>query len=175
MPRILKHLISLVIAIIIVMLIQTFLVRGYVVQDKAMQPTLSPEDRVIINKVNTMFNRLHGGDVILYRQYGQLHISRIIGQPGETIEFKKGQLYRNDQQVDEPYATQGQIKHLELRHVKGSEGDIVPPDAYFVLNDPRNNQSDSRTYGYIQHSDIIGHVSFRYYPLQRMTWQFKGD
>ena len=95
MPRILKHLISLVIAIIIVLLIQTFLIRGYVVQDKAIQPTLSPDDRVIINKVNTMFNRLHGGDVILYRQHGKLHISRIIGQPGETIEFKKGQLYRN--------------------------------------------------------------------------------
>ncbi|MGI2315575.1 S26 family signal peptidase, partial [Staphylococcus cohnii] len=66
MGKIVKHLISIIFAIIIVILIQTFIVTGAVIQDKRMTPTLKQNDRVIVNKIKTTFNMLKLNDIIMY-------------------------------------------------------------------------------------------------------------
>ncbi|MDN5695829.1 MAG: signal peptidase I, partial [Staphylococcus equorum] len=72
---------------------------------------------------------------------------------------------------DEPYASNS-INDLSLRNIQQSEGDIIPPNAYFVLNDNRENKQDSRTTGFIQKEDIIGNVSLRYFPFEKFTVNF---
>jgi len=170
--KIVKHLISIIFAIIIVILIQTFIITGADIQDKSMTPTLKQNDRVIVNKIKTTFNMLKLNDIIMYHKGDDVHIGRIIGKPGQSITFKNNQLYRDDRQVDERY-TESSIDDLSLRNIKGSEGDVIPPDEYFVLNDNREIKNDSRTEGFVRQEDIIGDVSLRYYPLSNFTVNFK--
>ncbi|MGU3344189.1 signal peptidase I [Staphylococcus succinus] len=172
MRSILKHLISIIIAIIIVLLIQAFIITGTVIKNDAMEPSLKLGDRVIINKVKTTFNLLDNNDIIMYREGNDIKVSRIIGKPGQSIAYKNGTLYRDDRQVDEPYVNNESITNLSLRNLKHSEEDIIPPNAYFVLNDQRKHEDDSRTFGFIQRNEIIGDVSLRYYPFKKFTMNF---
>lgn len=171
MRKIIKHLISIIIAIIIVLLIQAFVITGSVVKDDTMAPNLKENDRIFVNKIKSTFNLLDNNDIIMYRSGDDIQFSRIIGKPGQSIAYKGGKLIRDDREVDEPY-TQDSIENLSLRDVKNSEGDIIPPNAYFVLNDQRENKHDSRTLGYIKREDIIGNVSMRYYPFEKFTVNF---
>lgn len=171
MRFILKHLISIIFAIIIVLLIQAFVITGAVIKDDRMAPNLKQDDRIIVNKIKTTFNLLVNNDIIMYREGDEIQFSRIIGKPGQSIAYKDGKLYRDDRPVDEPYASNS-INDLSLRNIKQSEGDIIPPNAYFVLNDNRKNKQDSRTTGFIQKEEIIGDVSLRYFPFEKFTVNF---
>lgn len=172
MRRIIKHLLSIIIALIIVLLLQALVISGAVVPNSQMTPTLQKDDRVIVNKAKVLINQLDTGDVIVYRQDGKLKMSRVIGKPGESVVYEKGQLYIDDKQVDEPYIDHNNIQSLALRDLSGSEGDIVPPNAYFVLNDDRSRKADSRSYGFIQRKDIVGSVTLRYYPFEQFKFDF---
>lgn len=153
-------------------MLQAFVISGAVIQDNQMKPTLQKDDRVIINKLKTTFNLLGNSDIILYRKGDKVHVSRVIGKPGQSVEYKHGKLYRDDKYVDEPYTHGKQIESLSLRKVKHSEGNILPPDTYFVLNDRRGNDKDSRTFGLIKKRDVIGNVSLKYYPFDQFTANF---
>lgn len=136
-----------------------------------MAPNLKQGDRVIVNKIKTTFNFLDNNDIIMYRNGKEIQFSRIIGKPGQSISFKNGSLYRDDRKVNEPY-TKKSINNLSLRNLKDSESDIIPPNAYFVLNDNRENKNDSRTLGFVHQKDIIGNTSLRYYPFENFTVTF---
>ena len=172
MQRTIKYLISLIFAIIIVLFVQTFIIVGAVIPNHNMSPTLKKVDRVIVNKIKVTFDLLRDGDVILYRHNGVIHFSRIVGKPGESVEIKNHHLYRDDRRVNEQYAKNRQIKNIALRNIKDSDGDIVPPGSYFVLNDNDDNKSDSRRYGLIDKQDIIGDVSLKYYPFKEFAYDF---
>ena len=172
MQRTIKYLISLIFAIIIVLFVQTFIIVGAVIPNHNMSPTLKKDDRVIVNKIKVTFDLLRDGDVILYRHNGVIHFSRIVGKPGESVEIKNHHLYRDDRRVNEQYAKNRQIKNIALRNIKDSDGDIVPPGSYFVLNDNADNKSDSRRYGLIDKQDIIGDVSLKYYPFKEFAYDF---
>ena len=133
--RTIKYLISLIFAIIIVLFIQTFIVVGAVIPNHDMSPTMKKDDRVIVNKIKVTFDLLKDGDVIMYSRDNKIHFSRIVGKPGESIEIKNHNLYRDDRRVNQQYGENRQINNIALRDIKDSDGDTVPPDSYFVLND----------------------------------------
>ncbi|RIP35778.1 signal peptidase I [Staphylococcus gallinarum] len=172
MQQILKHLILIIIALMIVILIQAILVTGFVVKDNRMSPNLNKGDRIIVNKIKSTFNLLDNNDIIMYRNGSHIEIGRIIGKSGQSIAYKNATLYRDDRKINESYIKGQQIESLSLRHIKQSEGDIVPPNMYFVLNDQRADKHDSRTYGLVQSKDIIGDVSLRFYPMKKFTVDF---
>ena len=172
MRKIMTWIVPLICAIIFVVFIQTFIVRGAVVTSDEMAPTLNKNDRLIVNKIKVLFNLLDDGDIIMYRQNHQLHFSRIIGKAGESIEVRDGKLYRDDRQVNKNYAKNRDINNLALRDLNNSNGDIIPPNSYVVLNDNGDKKSDSRTYGLIKDKDIVGDVSLKYYPFKEFTYQF---
>ncbi|MBN6825083.1 signal peptidase I [Staphylococcus caprae] len=172
MRRAIKYLISLIFAIIIVLFIQSFIIIGAVIPDQSMSPTLNKDDRVIVNKIKVTFDLLDHGDIIMYRQDGRVHFSRIIGKPGESIEIRNHHLYRDDRRVNDKYAKHRQINNIALRDIKNSDGDTIPPGSYVVLNDKDSDKSDSRRYGLIDKKDIIGDVSLKYYPFKEFAYKF---
>ena len=99
-----------------------------------MSPTMKKDDRVIVNKIKVTFDLLKDGDVIMYSRDNKIHFSRIVGKPGESIEIKII-TYRDDRRVNQQYGENRQINNIALRDIKDSDGDTVPPDSYFVLND----------------------------------------
>ncbi|MDK4212806.1 signal peptidase I [Staphylococcus warneri] len=173
MKTVIKYLISLIFAIIIVLFIQTFLIRGAIVTDDNMSPTLVKGDRLIVNKIKVTFNLLDTGDIIMYNIDGHTHFGRIIGEPGQSIEIRNNKIYHDDREVKDKFAKNRQLKNFSLRDMKYSDGDIISPKQYFVLNDNDHYQSDSRRYGLIDKKNIIGDISIKYYPFEAFTTDFK--
>lgn len=169
--RVTSWIVAFLFACLFVMFIQMFLVKSAVVQTDDMSPTLNKGDRVIINKIKVTFNMLKDGDIIMYRHNNQLHFGRLVGKPGESIEVRNGKLYRDDRQVNKFYAKNRDINNFAIRDLHDSDGDIIPPNSYFILNDNGDKQSDSRTYGLIDKDDIVGDVSLKYYPFKEFTYQ----
>ena len=173
MKHLIKYLISFTFAIIIVIFIQSFIIVGAVISNNSMTPTLQTGDRVIVNKIKVTFDLIQRGDIIMYRHNNKTYFSRIIGKPGESVSIKSQRIYIDDRQVNEPYMKDRHIKDITLREIKNSDGDTIPPGAFFVLNDNNNKHSDSRTYGLIDKKEIIGDVSLKYYPFKEFNYQFK--
>mgnify|MGYP001941651990 FL=1 len=108
----------------------------------------------------------------MYRHHDQIHFSRIIGKAGESVEIRHGKLYKDDRQVNKYYAKNRDINDFALRDLENTDGDIIPPDSFLVLNDNSNTLTDSRKYGLIKKSDVIGKVCLRYYPFRSFNYEF---
>ena len=173
MKQLIKYLISFTFAIIIVIFIQSFIIVGAVISNNSMTPTLQTGDRVIVNKIKVTFDLIQRGDIIMYRHNNKTYFSRIIGKPGESVSIKLQRINIDDRQVNEPYMKDRHIKDITLREIKNSDGDTIPPGAFFVFFDNNNKHSDLRTYGLIDKKDIIGDVSLKYYPFKEFNYQFK--
>ncbi len=163
-----KH---IAIAVVIGLLLVMFVVQRNVVIGSSMEPNLYENDQLIVEKVSKLYN---GGityrDIITVNAEGFLGhsgdkniIKRVIGLPGDTIEIKDSAVYRNGQKVEEPYLNGMLTNEREPNYsnVKLLENE------FYVLGDNRNVSLDSRTFGPINKSRIIGEVLVRFYPLNK--------
>jgi signal peptidase I len=158
-----------------------------------MESTLNISDRVLVEKVSYRFGDIERGDVIVFvhdeagvepagpsnpvtgffSSLGQAigvvppsdrdFIKRVIGLPGDTITCTKGRLIRNGVQVDEPYLDPG-ITTDGCQTTKVGSGEL------FVMGDNRTNSQDSRAFGPIDRSDVVGRAFVRIWPLTHMGW-----
>ena len=136
----------------------------------SMQPTFEDEDRIIISKISSI-DRF---DMIIFKapDLEDKYIKRIIGMPGDRVEMKEDVLYINGEVYEEPYVTyiegdpitRRMTENFTLKEITGREQ--VPEGAYFVLGDHRLKSNDSRSFGFIGESDVIGEVKFRIYPFK---------
>jgi len=138
-------------------------IQGYRVQYSCMLPSIEDGDWIIVNKASYSFSDPKRGDVIVFNpgegvssQYP--FIKRIIALPGETVEIKNGQVFINNTPINEPY-----IFPEPPRTNKDFGPQTMGNSQYFVLGDNRNNSNDSRSWGPISRSDIIGKAKFVYW------------
>ncbi len=153
---------TVVIALLIALVIRTFVVEVFVVDGRSMEPTLKTGERLLVNKFTYRLNEPQPGEVIVFRyprQPDRDFIKRVMAVPGDKIEIKRGHVFVNGQEVAEPY--------LQFR----GEGDWpvreVPPESVWVLGDNRNNSEDSRYFGEVPLKNIKGRAFFRFWPLGR--------
>ncbi len=139
-------------------------IQGYRVQYSCMLPSIEDGDWIIVNKASYSFSDPKRGDVIVFNpregvssQYP--FIKRIIARPGETVEIKNGQVFIDNTAINEPY-----IFPEPPRSNKDFGPQTMGNSQYFVLGDNRNNSNDSRSWGPISQSDIIGKAKFVYWP-----------
>lgn len=108
------------------------------------------------------FGKPSRGDIIVFNpptQHTEPYIKRIIGLPGEKISVHDGAVYINDQRLNEPYLTSAtEWRGIATQDVTIPQGDV------FVMGDNRNNSSDSRVFGPVQISSIIGRAWIAYWP-----------
>lgn len=136
----------------------------FMVQGRSMQPTFYEEQRLIVSRVNYLFGDPMRGDIVVFnapdaRPNDPPLIKRLIGMPGETVEFIDQQLYINGQPLDEPYLREP-CTEFRCRDNVWELG----PDEYFMLGDNRNNSRDSRAFGVVPYDHLIGEALFRYWP-----------
>lgn len=132
----------------------------------SMEPTLHNGEFVIVNKLAYKFGEPKHGDVIVFRyprDPDQEYIKRIIGLPGDRIRIVNGEVYVNDEQIDEPYIAAAPRYQSEWR---------VPEGSLFVLGDNRNNSSDSHNWGPVPMEYVIGKALFVYWPPE--SWGLIG-
>ncbi|WP_239254804.1 type I signal peptidase SipZ [Listeria ilorinensis] len=158
---------ALVVAVLLATVIRYYLFVPIIVDGVSMMPTLQDGDRVIINK----FGQVDRFDVVVFREGKNEYIKRVIGLPGDKIEYKNDELYINDKKYDEPYLNDYKEKVTEgnltdnYSTVEQLDGGKVPDDTYFVMGDNRRASRDSRIIGPIPKEDIVGTTSICYWPL----------
>lgn len=156
---------------ILVVLVLTLLVVRYVgqrtvVMGHSMEPTLSDQDNLLVDKLSYRLHDPKRFDVVVFPyQYADktYFIKRIIGLPGETVRIDDtGSIYINDELLMEAYG-----KEVIEDPGLARDGITLGPDEYFVLGDNRNDSSDSRfvSVGNIKGSQIIGKAFLRIYPF----------
>jgi signal peptidase I len=137
----------------------------------SMLPTLELQDRILVEKVRPKLgNPLPNGTIVVFHAPPVLVaagydpkaalIKRVVGQPGDEIEVRDGQLHRNGESVHEPWRTEA---------IDYSFGPVtVPEGELLVLGDNRNASLDSHVWGPLPRTAVIGTALFRYWPIQRV-------
>ena len=158
MNKKIKEIIPYIIIIICVVLIRTFLITPARVDGESMENTLYNGEIVLLNKIGLKTKGLERFDIVVFKQEKDLLIKRVIGLPGETIEYINNELYVNYKKVDVPF---------EFEYTNDFKYE-VPDKEYFVLGDNRDNSKDSRYFGSIELNKIRGKVSIILFPFNRI-------
>jgi signal peptidase I len=174
---------TLILTIVIFWLIQTFAAQPYKVQQQSMEPTLEPEQYVLVDKLTPHFDSYSRGDVVVFNPVVHVdetcaspveadslvdlvpYIKRVIGEPGDLVELRNGDVFVNGVLIDEPYVHGAQTDPM------GSDTMwTVETGRLFVMGDNRNNSTDSRSeqIGQICVNDVIGRAWLRYWPINTL-------
>ncbi len=184
----------LLMAFLLAVLIKTFLFQAFFIPSGSMEPTLMPGDRVLVNKIPYYFGEPQRGDIVVFSNPnpqavpdrgvigGFFHwlfeglgvqkpdyddfIKRVVGLPGDTVEFKGGNVYVNGTQLDEPYIFKDNgVPQTTDPSPGGSAEWLVPDGDLLVFGDHRRDSADSREFGPIEISKVIGRAWLRYWPF----------
>lgn len=161
--KILKELIPYIIIVIVVVLFRTFIATPIRVDGPSMEDTLKNGDILFLNKLDKTIKRFD--IVVIYKSDIRL-IKRVIGLPGENIEYKDNELYINGKVIEDVALIRtGDFTLHELYNI-----DKIPEGYYFVMGDNRTVSKDSRYYdiGLIKKSEIAGTTSFRLFPFNKI-------
>lgn len=172
MKKVLKEILSTSLYILGVLCI-TYLVIHYVgqrtqVQGSSMEPKLSNEDNLIVDKISYRFHDPERFDIIVFPfQYEEntYYIKRIIGLPGETVQIdEEGNIWIDGEILEENYG-----KEVIQNPGRAYEPITLGEDEYFVMGDNRNNSTDSRdpSVANVMRKDIIGRAWLRILPLNK--------
>ena len=158
-----KYIIAAVIAILIFMYIISF----QQVVGPSMNPTFSEGNLVLVDKLQYKIGKIKRGDVLVFEHAGLKNlIKRVIGVPGDKVEYINNVLYINGNAYEEKYLAEGTITTDFKSSDIGEE--TIPDDMYLVLGDNRSNSQDSRSIGYIKKDQIVGKVVLRFWPLNQI-------
>jgi len=152
----------IVCALLVAFLIKTFLLQAFYIPSPSMTPTLQVDDRVLVNKLSYDLHGVHRGDIVVFRapQDGPEKdlIKRVVGLPGEVVEGRDGHVVVNGQPLEESYLPDG-VETATFAAV------TVTADHYWVMGDNRPNSSDSRVFGAIAESRIVGRAFVKVWPI----------
>jgi signal peptidase I len=156
--------ILIVAALVIAVVIRTFVFQAFYIPSESMIPTLKVGDRVLVNKLSYKLHDPRRGDIVVFKAPPAAAtadikdlVKRLVGLPGETIEGRDGHILINGKVLSEPYLP----KDVKSRTF-GPEK--VPPDSYFMLGDNRQYSKDSTFFGPIKRNQFIGRVFMRIWP-----------
>ncbi|EFQ23254.1 signal peptidase I [Aminomonas paucivorans DSM 12260] len=152
-------------ALVLALVLRTFVVQAFWIPSGSMIPTLDPGDRVLVLKFWYHLPSVDPkrGNLVVFKypvDPRRDFVKRIIGLPGETVELREGKVYVNGVQIDEPY-----VVNSDTYTMAATE---VPKDSYFCMGDNRPNSQDSRFWGFVPRNFLKGPVVFRYWPLTRI-------
>ena len=155
-------------ALLVALLIKTFLLQAFYIPSRSMEPTLRIGDRVLVNKLSYKVHDINRGDIVVFERPKDEPpdaikdlIKRVIGLPGETVSTQNGQVYIDGRPLDEPYLPAGTVTD-NLPPTK------VPDDEVFVMGDNRGDSRDSRYFGPIDEGLIVGRAFVRIWPVTHL-------
>ena len=157
--------ISIVTAVVMALLIRTFIVELYIVDGPSMRPTLQHEERLVVNKFIYKVRNPEKGEILIFkypRDTSRDFIKRVIAVGGDTIEIKEGRVYVNDQMLKEDYI----LEKTRTEYPKVT----VPEGTLFVMGDNRNNSDDSRfaDVGFVPLDLVKGKAVIVFWPLDNI-------
>lgn len=168
---------TLVLTIVIFWVIQTFVAQPFQVQQESMRSTLEEGQYVLVDKLTPHFDSYSRGDIVVFNPVirelsctaapsdidgeGDVpFIKRVIGEAGDSLQLRNGRVFVNGSPLDEPY-----VHGVPTTDLGAESSWIVPADRVFVMGDNRANSIDSRAFGPVCASDVIGRAWLRYWPV----------
>ena len=160
--------IKLIIVIIVILFLMIYVVSVTQVVGNSMNSTLENGDVLILNKFKYRFTDIKRGDIISLEYADTKYlIKRVIGLPGDKVSIRDNTLYINGELYVENYLDEGlEYDDFDLSSLGY---DTIPEDMYLVLGDNREDSLDSREIGLISKDEVIGKVSFRIWPLNKLA------
>ena len=180
---------AIVVALLLAFIIRAFVVQAFKIPSGSMLETLQIGDHLLVTKfaydvrlpstiwLDTTDGKVlyktadpERGDIIVFKypvDESQDFIKRVIGLPGETIEIKDKVVYIDGQPLDEPY-----VMHKDARRVPGRDDFgpyTVPKGEYFMMGDNREGSHDSRFWGPVKRSKIVGKALIIYWSWSSLT------
>ena len=158
--RLIREIIETITFTLLILFIMRFAVQSFRTDGQSMEPNFQTDEYVLVNKVAYLIQQPQRGDVIIFHYPLDIHkdfIKRLIGLPGDTIQVTNTDVSINGQRLQEPY-----IRvpfNFEVKSWK------LGPNQFFVMGDNRDNSLDSRSWGPLDRSYIIGKVIVSYWPL----------
>ena len=152
---------DLAIAVVVCVLLITYVVQAFKVQGTSMSPELKDGERILVNKFLYYFGDIDRGDVVVfwYPEDPELSfIKRVVALPGETVEIRSGAVFVNGTLMEEPYVAGA---NADLRSFPPHD---VRPGHYFVLGDNRKGSNDSRSWGLVPERYVYGKAFLRIWP-----------
>jgi signal peptidase I len=173
---------TLVLTLVIYLLIHNFIAQPFEVEQESMVPTIVEHEYILIDKLSPRFSDYDRGDIVVFQppagfeQGGVPFIKRVIGLPGDRVSLENGRVFvtppgRSAVQLDEPYVVKvdSRTAPTQPRDAEGTADWTVPAGEYFVMGDNRPESQDSRFFGPISRSSIVGRAWLRYFPLNRVA------
>ena len=174
---------SILIALVLALLIRTFIVQAFKIPSGSMIPTFEIGDRIFVNKFIygsrlpftdirlPVLRQPQRGDIIVFispEMPKKDFIKRLIAVEGETVEIKNGNICINGKEIEGPVSVRSNYYYNRGDYGKEGAAVTVPKDCYFALGDNSANSRDSRYWGFVPKQNIIGKAMCIYWPLQRM-------
>jgi signal peptidase I len=173
-------------ALVLTVLVKGFLVQAFYIPSRSMEPTLDVGDRVVVNRLAYRIGQPQRGQVVVFLRPSDQHpapasgplsllrralaeglggtpagsedlIKRVVGVPGDLVEGRDGKLWRNGEPVPEPY--------LPWNALTSDFGPVrIPAGHYWVMGDNREDSADSRVFGPVPRSALVGRAVFKVWP-----------
>ncbi len=170
-----------VVALTLAVLLRLFVVQTFFIPSGSMEPTLKIGDRILVNKLSYHLHSVHRGDIVVFKRPADEDcggppvadlVKRVVGLPGETISLTKGAksyVLINGKQLNESWLPSS-VQGVTYPGPSGTTFNlekpyVIPADDYFVMGDNRTESCDSRYWGPISKSLIVGKVELRIWPI----------
>lgn len=162
---------SIIVALILTLIIRTFVIQAFKIPSGSMRPTLLEGDKLFVNKYIYRFESPKPGDIIVFKypvDPKKDFIKRLVALGGDEVELRDGKIYVNNKALEDP-ATFGKFYYYNHDPYGGPFETIkVPQDSYYVLGDNSANSTDSRFWGFVPKKNVLGKAIFRWWPLNRV-------
>ena len=152
-------------ALVVALVIKTFLFQAFYIPSASMDPTLKVGDRVLVNKLSYRLHDVNRGDLVVFERppnepESEIKdlIKRVIALPGESVEGRDGRIFIDGEPLPEDYLPEGVF-------TTDFGPQSVPDDSVFVMGDNRSDSRDSRVFGAIPVDLIVGRAFVRVFPL----------
>ena len=164
---------TLVLTVVIFFLIHSFVAQPFRVEQGSMETTLLPDQYVLVDKLTPRWSPYERGDIVVFQppetfrtEGGAPLIKRVIGLPGDRVDLQDGHVLVNGLQLDEPYLyMRSDGEPGATKASNGASSWEVPDGRLFVLGDHRAVSADSREFGPIAVSQVLGRAILRYWPI----------
>lgn len=161
---------TFLLVLVIFLLVQQFVAQPYQVEQTSMETTLTPGQYVLVDKLTPRFDSFHHGDIVVFEPppgwtgdpTGTPYIKRVVGVGGDVVAIHDGHVFVNGVVLKETYLSPGQT--TDTSDGKAETWTLLP-NQLFVLGDNRVASVDSRYFGPVDKSYVIGRAWLRYWPI----------
>lgn len=160
------------IALVASFLMRTFVFQTYFIPSASMEPTLMIGDRIVVNKLSVEFGTINRGDIVVFKRPPAENcggtpvadlVKRVIGLPGDHLSSKGDTILINGKPLKENWSHYDPLGS-PITNV------VVPQGDYFMVGDNHPWSCDSRVWGAVPRSDIVGKVFLKIWPFSRFSW-----